>query len=121
EGYLSRLGLEGRSQKYDSHKGTDFSSTKDTDWEEVRLKRQLTDLEQQIERAQEASDRRKKGVEDFGSSKSALIRRELEQLLDYKERQLQRLRSGDLGSGDSGDLASSNEEIDMIAQQVKSL
>jgi hypothetical protein len=122
EGYLSRLGLGGRSQGYDNHKGTDFSSTKNTDWEEVRLKRELTDLENQIERAQEAADRRKKGVEDYGSSKSALIRRELEQLLDYKERQLQRLRTGDLSNeSNPTDLAASNEEIDLISQQVKSL
>lgn len=122
DGYLSRLGLGGRSQGYDNQKGTDFSSTKDTDWEEVRLKRQLTDLENQIEKAQEAADRRKSGVEDYGSSKTALVRRELEQVLEYKEKQLQRLKSGEFdGSSGGADLSSSNEEIDLISQQVKSL
>ncbi|ANB12732.1 End3p [Sugiyamaella lignohabitans] len=128
EGYLSRLGLAGRSAGYQTS-GTDFSSTKDTDWEEVRLRRELTDLENLIKDAEEASERRKKGIEDFGSSTSALIRRELEQLLDYKEKQLQTLRaakssgssSSTTGAGSSASLKESIEEVDLIAQQVQML
>lgn len=118
ESYLTRLGLSGRSSGYNST-GTDFSATKDTDWEEVRLKRQLADLDSLIEKAEKSSNRRKKGLEDYGSSKSALVKRELEQLLDYKEKQLKQLRSG--SSGDSSDYASIAETIDMLAQQVESL
>uniref|UniRef100_A0A060T292 Actin cytoskeleton-regulatory complex protein END3 n=1 Tax=Blastobotrys adeninivorans TaxID=409370 RepID=A0A060T292_BLAAD len=121
EGYLSRLGLGGRSQAY-STSGTDFSSTKDTDWEEVRLKRELADLEEQIRRAEDAADRRKRGVDDYGSSRAALVRRELEKMLEYKEDQIRKLRSGQVGSGNNtGDLASANEEVELIAEQIRSL
>lgn len=119
ESYLSRLGLGGRSKGYDS-KGTDFSSTKNTDWEEARLKRKLQDLEEHIKKAEESSERRKKGLEDYGSSKSALIKRELEQLLDYKEKQLQQLKNNELGEKGI-DLTSTQEEIDEITMQVKAL
>jgi hypothetical protein len=119
EGYLSRLGVGGRSDYKTS--GTDFSSTKGTDWEEVRLKRQLADLEAQIDKAETAADRRKKGLEDFGSSTSALVRRELEQLLDYKETQLRKLRNGELSTGAKNNLSGFNEEVDLITQQVQSL
>lgn len=119
EGYLSRLGLGGRSN-FSQSSGTDFSSTKDTDWEEVRLKRQLADLETLVADAEAAAERRKKGVSDYGRSKSALIKRELEQLLDYKERQLRQLRSG-AGAKAGQDLSSFKEEIDLIGEQVESL
>jgi hypothetical protein len=119
EGYLSRLGLAGRSAGYTTS-GTDFSSTKDTDWEEVRLKRQLADLEKQVTEAERVSEQRKKGTLDYGSSRSTLIRRELEQLLDYKEKQLERLRSGK--SDDKAvDLSQSSEEVELIAQNVTTL
>lgn len=120
DGYLSRLGLGGRSGGYRTS-GTDFSSTKDTDWEEVRLKRELEDLEKQIKRAEEAAERRKKGVEDYSSSRSGLIKRELEQLLDWKEQQLQRLRSGAAPSDSARDLASAKEEVQLIGAQIQSL
>lgn len=120
EGYLARLGISGRSSGYNSS-GTDFSGTKDTDWEEVRLKRQLADLDNLIEKAEQSSNRRKQGIEDFGSSKSALIRRELEQLLAYKEKQLLKLRNNTNGTQDSSDYSSIAETIDMLSQQVQSL
>lgn len=120
EGYLTRLGLSGRSSGYNSS-GTDFSGTKDTDWEEVRLKRQLADLDDLIQKAEQSSNRRKKGIEDFGSSKSALVRRELEQLLEYKEKQLLKLRNNSAGASDNSDYSSISETIDMLSQQVESL
>ncbi|CAN6636118.1 actin cytoskeleton-regulatory complex protein End3p [Trichomonascus vanleenenianus] len=119
ENYLSRLGLGGRSRGYETS-GTDFSATKDTDWEEARLKRKLADLEDQIRRAEEAADRRKRGIEDYGSSHSALVRRELEQLLDYKEGQLRKLRNGEVG-GSGGDLSESKEDLDQIVASIQSL
>jgi cell division protein FtsL len=120
DGYLSRLGIGGRSSGYKTS-GTDFSSTKDTDWEEVRLKRELEDLEKQIKQAEEAAERRKKGVEDYSSSRSGLIKRELEQLLDYKEKQLQQLRSGAPVGSSNRDLASAKEEVQLIGAQIQSL
>lgn len=119
ESYLTRLGLSGRSSGYSSS-GTDFSATKDTDWEEVRLKRQLADLDDLIAKAEKSSNRRKQGLEDFGSSKTALVKHELEQLLEYKEKQLKQLRDGKLGGADD-DYSGIAETIDMLAQQVQSL
>lgn len=125
EGYLNRMGLGGRGGTYDSQ-GTDFSSTKDTDWEEVRLKRQLADLDDLIKKAEAASDRRKRGVEDFNASKTGLVKRELEQLLAYKERQLLALRNGSLKSGSMDESANrslqdSQEEVDLLTSQIDSL
>lgn len=121
EGYLARLGISGRSSGYNSN-GTDFSATKDTDWEQVRLKRQLADLDNLIAKAEQSSNRRKQGIEDFGSSKTALVRRELEQLLEYKEKQLLKLRnSSKNGSQETSDFSSIAETIDMLSQQVQSL
>lgn len=125
EGYLNRMGLGGRGGGYDSQ-GTDFSSTKDTDWEEVRLKRQLADLDDLIKKAEAASDRRKRGVEDFNASKTGLVKRELEQLLAYKEKQLLALRKGTLKSGGASESANrslkeSQEEVDLLSSQIDSL
>ena len=58
--------------------GTDFSTTKTTeDWEEVRLKKQLSELEAKIEKVEAASANRSGGRRD---TKPALVKRELEQL-----------------------------------------
>ncbi|VVT47297.1 uncharacterized protein SAPINGB_P001641 [Magnusiomyces paraingens] len=126
--YLTRLGLGGRSKGgIDNTQGTDFSSTRDTDWEEVRLKRQLADLEDLIKKAEAATERRKRGIEDFNSSKTGLLKRELEQLLAYKEKQLLALRNGSLKKGSSADdsenraLQDSQEEIDLLTVQIDSL
>lgn len=119
DGYLSRLGLGGRWSY--SASGTDFTATKDTDWEEVRLKRKLEDLNNMIKEAEAAADRRKKGVEDYGSSRSALIRRELEQLLNYKEAQLSKLKSGAVGGGSQSLSTETSEDLLLITEQVKSL
>lgn len=125
--YLTRLGLGGRSSGVDNAPGTDFSSTRGTDWEEVRLKRQLADMEDLIKKAEAATDRRKRGIEDFNSSKTGLIKRELEQLLAYKEKQLLSLRNGSLKKGGSSSdaenrsLQDSQEEIDLLSDQIDSL
>lgn len=128
EDYLSRLGLGGRSKTYENTQGTDFSSTKDTDWEEVRLKRQLADLEDLIQKAESASERRKRGLEDYNSSKTGLIKRELEQLLAYKEKQLIALRNGSLKKGlgladdsESKAIKEAKEEVELLSSQVESL
>ena len=90
--YLSRLGVGGKSSYQPS--GTDFSSVRTTgDWEEVRLKRQLQDLEAKIDsietRAKGRSGRREE------ESKPALVKRELEMLLDYKRKEIRDLERGE--------------------------
>jgi hypothetical protein len=93
--YLSRMGMGGKSSYRPA--GTDFSTTKTTeDWEEVRLKKQLSELEAKIEKVEAASASRSGGRRD---TKPALVKRELEQLLDYKRRELRDLESGEGSSG----------------------
>jgi len=105
--------------------GTDFSSSKDLDWEEVRLKRQLADLEKKIEETEAAAasrrDRSKHGA--MGASKQALVKRELEQMLEYKRQQLRELDDAAKDSGKAGgaSLGSLREDLDMVRQQVDAL
>ncbi|KAK9450672.1 actin cytoskeleton-regulatory complex protein END3-domain-containing protein [Limtongia smithiae] len=123
ESYLDRLGISNGRTGY-TPSGTDFSSTKDTDWEEVRLRRKLTELEAQLEKANSAAQRRKEDARMVAdNSKIALVRSQLEQLYDYKRRQLRKLRSGEAqeeGPGGS-DLQSMKQEIETLKQQVDML
>ncbi|ODV88526.1 hypothetical protein CANCADRAFT_124246 [Tortispora caseinolytica NRRL Y-17796] len=114
ESYLSRLGV--RTKSVSDIKGTDFSATKGTDWEEVRLKRELENLEAQIQAATEARERRKR---EIAKSNAPLVKRELQQLHDYKREVLRKLESGDLNSGKSdSSLDSIREDIDLIKSQI---
>lgn len=114
--YLSRLGV-GSGAKY-GMKGTDFSSVSTTeDWEEVRLKKQLKELEDKIEKVETASAKRHGGKRD---SKPALVKRELEQLLDYKRRALRDLETGE-GKGKGGGLKGIKEDVDTVKEQVEGL
>jgi len=119
DGYLSRLarGSDSRS----APKGTDFGGQTTADWEEVRLKKQLKELETKIDQVEAAANRRG-AAERRSDSKPALVKRELEQLLDYKRRELLELESG---SGDdanaSGGLQGIAEEIATVKEQVDGL
>ncbi|KAJ8099114.1 actin cytoskeleton-regulatory complex protein END3-domain-containing protein [Lipomyces tetrasporus] len=119
ESYLERLGISSGARKY-SPSGTDFSATKDTDWEEVRLRRRLTELESQLEKADAAAKRRKEDSRiQTESSKVGLVRTQLEQLYDYKRRQLRRLRSGDNDIHVDVNLTGMKQEIEVLKQQVE--
>ncbi|KAK3714291.1 endocytosis defective-related protein [Vermiconidia calcicola] len=117
--YLSRLGVGERKPK-----GTDFSSTtpRDGEWEEVRLKKQLKDLEEKMAKVEEgAKRRRERGGRREEDSRPALVKRELEQLLDYKRRELKDLELGE-GKAKSGQgLKAVKEEIGMVREQVEGL
>lgn len=122
--YLSRLGLGGGGATSGrSSRGTDFSQTRATteDWEEVRLKKQLAELESKIEQAESQSRRRPNDHHRAGKSQSALIKRELEQLLDYKRRQLRDLESGKGRSQAGGKLKDVAAEIESVREQVDGL
>lgn len=139
DAYLSRLGVGDRTAY--RPKGTDFSHSGGTstgggggtrvseDWEEVRLKKQLRELEDKIERVERLSSGKQnmnknedgKGDGSAHSSKPALIKRELEQLLDYKRRQLRDLETGE-GSAKVGmDLKVVREDIGVVKEQVDGL
>lgn len=115
DAYLGRLN-QGASRP----RGTDFGSTGTTeDWEEVRLKKQLRELEERLEKVEVAAQKR--GRRD--DSKPALVRRELEQMLDYKRRELRDLEMGeDRAKANAGaGLNGVTGEIDMVKEQIDGL
>ncbi len=116
--YLSRLGVGDRSAY--RPKGTDFSSTKTTeDWEEVRLKKQLRELEEKIERVEQAANKRPGSRRN--ESKPALVKRELEQLLDYKRRELRDLETGEGRAKVGQSLKGVSDDIATVREQVEGL
>lgn len=101
-------------------KGTDFSSVKDTDWEKVRLQRELTSLNEKIESAEAEARSRRLGKGKNSMSKSALVKRELEQMLDFKRRELRRLKDGE-DIEKSGSLERVRNEVQSFKEQVDAL
>lgn len=117
--YLSRLGVGGERAK---QKGTDFSTTRtDEEWEEVRLKRQLKELEDKMAKVEEAARRRRERGGRREDSKPALVKRELEQLLDWKRRELRDLETGEGRAKVGQGLKETADEIAMVKEQVDGL
>ena len=115
--YLSRLGVGERKPK-----GTDFSSTpRDGDWEEVRLKKQLREIEEKMAKVEEAANRRGERGGRREDSRPALVKRELEQLLDYKRRELKDLELGEGKAKTGQSLKAVADEIAMVKEQVDGL
>ena len=117
--YLTRLGRGGFKAS-----GTDFSSAKaDAEWEEVRLKKQLQELEDRIARVEADGDARRRGGAKR-DSRPALVKRELEQLLDYKRKQLRELEEGAAdksGAGAGGGLRGVADDLQTVREQVDGL
>ncbi|KAH6895577.1 actin cytoskeleton-regulatory complex protein END3-domain-containing protein [Thelonectria olida] len=111
--YLTRLGRSGFKTA-----GTDFSTEKTEDWEEVRLKRKLQDLEEKIKKVEEIAERKKGGKRD---SKPALVKKELDQLLDYKRGELRDLEEGKGKSAVGDSLKSVQEDLQTVQEQVDGL
>ncbi|MCJ1312082.1 endocytosis defective- protein [Agyrium rufum] len=125
--YLSRLGVGGGGRSSYSPAGTDFGSVKsDPEWEEVRLKKELRDLEAKIERVEKDSAVRKAGGGGGGGgaggrdSKAALVRRELEQMLDWKRRELNDMKDGKGLEGGKA-LKGIREDVGNVREQVEGL
>ena len=115
--YLSRLGVGERKPK-----GTDFSSTpRDGDWEEVRLKKQLKELEEKMAKVEESTKRRRERGGRREDSRPALVKRELEQLLDYKRRELRDMENGEGKAKTGQSLKAVADEIGMVREQVDGL
>ena len=113
--YLSRLGV---GSKY-KPRGTDFSGVeKDGDWEVVKLKRQLKDLEDKIDRSEKEADKRTRGRTE---NKPALVKRELELLLDYKRKELGDAESGEGKFKEGGSLKGLSDDIQSIREQIDGL
>lgn len=93
---------------------------KDTDWEKVRLQRELASLNGKIESAEAEARSRRLGRGNKPSSKPALIKRELEQMLEFKRRELRKLKDGeDIERG--GNLGRIRTEIQNFKEQVDAL
>lgn len=107
--YLNKLGSSSSALVSN---GTDFTETKGTDWEEVKLRRELEDLERLLKKAE--SEKQNKGKD----SKLDLVKYEFEQLLKYKEEQVKQLNSK---NGGASNLNSVISNIDSIATQVSQL
>lgn len=118
--YLGRLG-GGVSGARATPKGTEFGQGQTTeDWEEVRLKGQLKELEAKIERVEEAARKRDAQGGRRRDAGPALVKRELEQLLDYKRKALRNLESSE-GQAQTSSLSALSAEIDTLREQVDGL
>jgi hypothetical protein len=118
DAYLTRLGVGDRAANYGAKKGgTDFGGRTTEDWEEVRLKKQLRELEGKIADVEKEAESRRHGRSK--DSKPALVKRELELLLDYKRNTLKEL-DDDEGGAVKG-LGGIREEIETVREQVEGL
>ncbi|KAK4462280.1 actin cytoskeleton-regulatory complex protein END3-domain-containing protein [Cladorrhinum samala] len=112
--YLTRLGRSGFKTA-----GTDFSSAQsDAEWEEVRLKKQLAELDEKIAKVEAQVEQKKGGKRD---SKPALVKRELEQLLDYKRKELRDIEEGKGKSRTGSNLKSVSDDLQTVKEQVEGL
>ena len=125
DAYLTRIGGKGATGY--QPKGTDFSDVvEDEDLEKVRLLRELHDLESQRDAAQASTDRRRQQKLENGGSRQpgqtnwTLIKREAQQLLEYKQRQYVELNS-DNASKQSGDLKRLRDDLALVAEQIDGL
>lgn len=125
DAYLSRIG--GRGGASYQPKGTDFSDVvEDEDLEKVRLLRELRELESQHDAASAASERRRNQRQENGGSRQpgktnwTLVKREAQQLLEYKQRQYVDLNS-ESANNSGNDIKRLRDDLALVAEQIDGL
>lgn len=125
DAYLSRIGGKGGSFGYQP-KGTNFDDVvEDEDLEKVRLMRELHDLEAQHDAAISTAERRRKqkqenGTRQAGKTNWTLVKREAQQMLEYKQRVYVDLNS--VKAGSQGDeLKRLKEDLALVGEQIDGL
>jgi actin cytoskeleton-regulatory complex protein END3 len=128
DAYLSRIGgRSGSASGGYQPKGTNFNDVvEDEDLEKVRLLRELHELEAQHDAAVAAVERRRKqrseggGPTQPGRTNWTLVKREAQQLLEYKQRQYVEMNS-EGAAKESGDLKRLREDLALVGEQVEGL
>ena len=128
DAYLSRIGgRSGNASGGYQPKGTNFNDVvEDEDLEKVRLLRELHELEAQHESAIAAAERRRKerseggGPKQPGKANWTLVKREAQQMLEYKQRQYVEMNS-EGAAKQGGDLKRLREDLALVGEQVEGL
>jgi len=128
DAYLSRIGgRSGNASGGYQPKGTNFNDVvEDEDLEKVRLLRELHELEAQHDAAVAAAERRRKqraeggGPTQPGKTNWTLVKREAQQLLEYKQRQYVEMNS-EGAAKESGDLKRLREDLALVGEQIEGL
>jgi len=125
DAYLSRVG--GRGGNAYEPKGTDFSSvTEDEELEKVRLLRELHELESQHDAAIATAEKRRQQKQENGGQRQAgktnwtLIKREAQQMLEYKQRQYVDLNS-EQGNKAGNDVNRLRDDLSLVKDQIDGL
>ena len=87
------------------------------------MKRELADLEKKIADAETSAEKRRNSDRHgaTGASQVALVKRELEQMLEYKRRELRSLEEGSGSVVTGKSLKTVREDLDMVKEQVDAL
>ncbi|QEU59843.1 End3 [Kluyveromyces lactis] len=92
--------------------GTDFSVTQGTDWEVVRLQRELANIDSELSSAQQQSI-----SHNDSNDRMKLVKQQLEQFLEYQKN----LVNNSNTSSESVDVGGLRDDIESIEQQVQML